>query len=188
MPSNAETWDEAVAEECTSLEPTPCWKRSSRGRRSYALVDLQRAAFLRMCRARLKPGDVGLPADRRVPARGLRREDVAVLAGVSVSWYAWLEQGRHISVSENFLERLCQALRLHDDERTYLYFLLLQHAPRLTNETHHAAPTDVLQLIRSLNSPAIVLNLCWDVLAWNPQQALVYRDYDTIPIEQRNLV
>ncbi|HXC58887.1 MAG TPA: helix-turn-helix domain-containing protein, partial [Steroidobacteraceae bacterium] len=62
--------------------------------RVRSTVDNQRAAFLRRCRARIKPGDVGLPVGQRTRTDGLRREDVAAISGVSASWYTWLEQGR----------------------------------------------------------------------------------------------
>lgn len=150
-------------------------------------VDNQRAHFLRMCRARIKPGDVGLPAGERTRAKGLRREDVAVLSGVSVSWYTWLEQGRSMRVSDEVLDKLSQALRLNEDERVYLYSLVQQRPPRVNSEARLEAPADVVRMISTLNVPAIVLNLRWDVLAWNALQAVIYRDYGKIPSEERNL-
>jgi len=75
-------------------------------------VDRQRAEFLRSCRARIKPSDLGLPVPQRKRTDGLRREDVAALSGVSVSWYTWLEQGREMRVSDEVLERICQTFRL----------------------------------------------------------------------------
>lgn len=188
MTTTDATWDGTVVEECITPGPTQRWQGSTRGQRSYSTVDLQRAAFLRKCRMRVKRSDAGLPSSRNARTTGLRREDVAVLSGVSVSWYAWLEQGRHISVSEKFLDRLCQALQLDEDERIYLYYLMLRHPPPMSSETQQEVPTDVLHMINSLNAPAILLNSCWDVLAWNAQQALIYRDYGEIPIEERNLV
>src|SRR5213080_3886922 len=87
-------------------------------RRSARHAEL--AAFLRAQRARLRPADVGLPEDshpgrRRTP--GLRREEVAEIAGVSVTWYTWLEQGRNISASEQVLDALARALRLDRDQQ-----------------------------------------------------------------------
>jgi hypothetical protein len=81
------------------------------------------AAFLRTQRARLRPADVGLPEDydpgrRRTP--GLRREEVAELSDVSVTWYTWLEQGRNVSASEQVVEALARALLLDPDQRRYL--------------------------------------------------------------------
>ena len=84
--------------------------------------------FLKGCRARLSPAQVGLPDTNRRRTPGLRREDVAALAGVSVTWYTWLEQGRKIQVSADVLERVCTTLRMTPDEREYL-FALVQHRP-----------------------------------------------------------
>src|SRR5262245_11757543 len=91
-------------------------KRSAAsGGRLRSMVDHQRSEFLRLCRSRIKPEDAGLAAGRRARTGGLRREDVAALSGVSVSWYTWLEQGRDIRVSDEVLERICQTFRLTED-------------------------------------------------------------------------
>jgi hypothetical protein len=92
-------------------------------------IDRQRAEFLRSCRARIKPSDLGLPEPQRRRTEGLRREDVAALSGVSVAWYTWLEQGRQMRVSDEVLERICHTFRLSEDERVYL-FSLVQRRPR----------------------------------------------------------
>src|ERR1700742_2979427 len=78
-------------------------------------VDRQRAEFLRRCRTRMDPAELGLPPAKRKRTAGLRREDVAALSGVSASWYTWLEQGREMRVSDEVLERLCLTLRLSED-------------------------------------------------------------------------
>src|SRR5215467_8480523 len=85
--------------------------------------------FLRTRRARLAPEDMGLPRGSRRRAPGLRRAEVAYLAGVSVDWYTWLEQGRPITVSTQVLESLVQALRLNANEREHLFFLAHQQPP-----------------------------------------------------------
>ncbi|TDC48167.1 XRE family transcriptional regulator, partial [Actinomadura sp. KC345] len=77
--------------------------------------------FLRTRRARLTPADVGMPGGGRRRTPGLRREEVAVLAGVGVSWYTWLEQGRDITVSGDVLDAIGRALRLDAAEREHLY-------------------------------------------------------------------
>jgi hypothetical protein len=91
--------------------------------------------FLRSCRARIEPADVGLrgPCKRRSP--GLRREDVAALAGVSVTWYTWLEQGRDINVSADVLERIAASLRLSHDEREFLFSLVHGRPAPRTSES-----------------------------------------------------
>src|SRR5437667_12159244 len=85
--------------------------------------------FLRTRRARLAPADVGLTAGSGRRIRGLRREEVAVLAGVGLTWYTWLEQGREIQVSAPFLENLARALRLSEAERIHLFTLVQQRPP-----------------------------------------------------------
>ncbi|HEY8521115.1 MAG TPA: helix-turn-helix transcriptional regulator [Gammaproteobacteria bacterium] len=147
----------------------------------------QLTEFLKSCRARLSPADMGLPDPNRRRTPGLRREDVAALAGVSVTWYTWLEQGRQIKVSAEVLERICTTLRLSPDEREYL-FALVQHrpAPPLPRPMEGVSPT-LLRLIDALAVPAIVKTARWDVLAWN-ELAKVFRDYDALPPNRRNLL
>ena len=151
-------------------------------------LDQQRAEFLRNCRARIKPADVGLPAPQRRRTEGLRREDVASLSGVSVAWYTWLEQGRQIRVSDDVLERICHTFRLSEDERVYLFSLVQQRPPR----PHHAAriepPPEIVRMIEASAGPAVIMNLRWDVLAWNPLSSALIRDYGTVPASQRNLL
>ncbi|MEV4500352.1 helix-turn-helix transcriptional regulator, partial [Micromonospora arborensis] len=79
--------------------------------------------FLRSRRERVSPADVGMPGGGRRRTPGLRREEVAVLAGVGVSWYTWLEQGRDINVSEDVLDAIGRTLRLEAVERAHLYRL-----------------------------------------------------------------
>ncbi len=144
--------------------------------------------FLKGCRARLTPAEVGLrgPCRRRSP--GLRREDVAALAGVSVTWYTWLEQGRDINVSADVLERICTSLRLSRDEREYLFSLVHgRPAPRLS-EPDQALTENLQRTIQSLPVPALVMTLRWDILIWNCLATKVFRDYGSIPIEERNLL
>lgn len=170
-------------------------RRSTRGtgnttsrKRLRSPIDHQRAEFLRRCRARIKPSDLGLPEPQRRRTAGLRREDVAALSGVSASWYTWLEQGREMRVSDDVLERLCQTFRLSEDERIYLYSLVQHRLPRPQPEAQPEAPPEVVRMINALVVPAIALNLRWDVLAWNPINRLIFRDYGAIPIAERNLL
>lgn len=85
--------------------------------------------FLRSRRERLNPADAGLPTSGRRRTPGLRREEVAALAGVGLTWYTWLEQGRDISVSATFLDNLARVLKLDAAERRYLYLLTQQRPP-----------------------------------------------------------
>ena len=144
--------------------------------------------FLKGCRARLSPVDVGLPDTNRRRTPGLRREDVAALAGVSVTWYTWLEQGRNIQVSADVLERICATLRMSPDEREYL-FALVQHrpAPLMPSHADEATPT-LARMLDALAVPALIMTVRWDVIAWNRLATLAFRDYDNLPLEKRNLL
>jgi len=167
-------------------------RRSGTGqtrKRLRSAVDNQRSEFLRLCRARIKPSDVGLPQARLARSGGLRREDVAAISGVSASWYTWLEQGRDMRVSDEVLERLSQTLKLSEDERIYLFSLVQRRLPRPQSDVQaEQAPPDIVRMINALNVPSIVMNLRWDVLAWNRINSLIFRDYGTRPASERNLL
>ncbi|MBN6039647.1 helix-turn-helix transcriptional regulator [Amycolatopsis sp. 195334CR] len=121
--------------------------------------------FLRTRRARLNPADVGLPAagQRRTP--GLRREEVAVLAGVGVSWYTWLEQGREINVSAEVLDAIGRALRLSGPERAHLYLLAGLNPP--VAEAATGDPGRLRRVLDGWPSPAVLRDRYWNVLAVN---------------------
>ena len=121
-------------------------------------VDRQRAEFLRSCRARIKPSDLGLPVPQRKRTDGLRREDVAALSGVSVSWYTWLEQGREMRVSDEVLERICQTFRLSEDERIYLFSLVQHRPPRLHRDPRFDAPQEIVRMINGVAAPSVVID------------------------------
>ena len=144
--------------------------------------------FLKGCRARLTPTQVGLPDTNRRRTPGLRREDVAALAGVSVTWYTWLEQGRDIQVSADVLERISTTLRMSPDEREYL-FALVQHrpAPPTPARVETVSPS-IKRMLDALAVPAIVLTARWDVIAWNRLTLKVFRHYERMAPEQRNLL
>src|SRR5260221_6860990 len=110
------------------------------------------AAFLRSRRARVSPEQVGLPSGTRRRTPGLRREEVATLAGVSREWYTWLEQGRDIHVSGQLLERLARVLQLDANEREHLFLLVLrQSAPVETFSPPTISPT-VQQFLNQLGT------------------------------------
>ncbi|MFK0105462.1 helix-turn-helix transcriptional regulator [Streptomyces sp. NPDC091217] len=148
--------------------------------------------FLRSRRARLRPEDAGVafgPGGRRVP--GLRREEVARLAGVSTDYYARLEQGRHPHVSEAVLEGVARALRLDDTERGYLFELA---RPRPAGPDRHRPARiprvrpAVHQMLDVLNdvSAALVLDHRTDVLAVNHLAKALITDFDALPYRDRN--
>ncbi|WP_095147867.1 helix-turn-helix transcriptional regulator [Pseudomonas sp. Irchel s3a18] len=146
------------------------------------------AAFLRSRRERVSPEQAGLPTTGRRRTPGLRREEVAALAGVGLTWYTWLEQGRDIGVSPAFLDNLCRVLKLDAVERRHLYLLTYQRAPVEQAQTWCVVPKIIHQLLADMPlRPAYVLNLRWDVLAWNRAGDKVFNFSDTSP-EQRNLL
>src|SRR5579872_1919297 len=131
--------------------------------------------FLRSRRARLSPGAVGLPEGVRRRTPGLRREEVAQLAGVGATWYTWLEQGREVRPSVEVLGALARALRLDPAERQHLFTL----AGRPLPETRTVGPEHVgeplKRMLASLTmQPAYVLGRRWDILAWNPAAAALF--------------
>ncbi|WP_231964553.1 MULTISPECIES: helix-turn-helix transcriptional regulator [unclassified Mycobacterium] len=145
------------------------------------------AAFLRARRERLDPRDFGLPLrrrSRRTP--GLRREEVAELAGVSIDYIVRLEQGRGLRPSADVIEALARALRLGAEERAYL-FDLARRRPRNTHSPATAAAPPLAQLVDDLSPlPAMLMNHRFDILAWNGEMARLLVDFDTLPPSQRN--
>ncbi|WP_405904543.1 helix-turn-helix transcriptional regulator [Streptomyces sp. NBC_00656] len=125
--------------------------------------------FLRSRRARLSPDDVGLLATGRRHTPGLRREEVAVLAGVSASWYTWLEQGRDIKVSDGVLDAISHALRLDDTERVHLYRLAGTNPPQPASRSSAPREAPSLQPVVDgwLPAPAFVIDRYWNVVAAN---------------------
>jgi transcriptional regulator with XRE-family HTH domain len=146
------------------------------------------AAFLRARRNALTPTEVGLPAGRSRRTPGLRREEIAMLAGVSVTWYTWLEQGRRINVSTDVLEALARALRLDDAERQHL-LTLADRAPTAHADYVADVPDALVRLITSMEpAPAYVLGPRWEFLAWNRPQARLYPVIERLDEIERNLL
>jgi transcriptional regulator with XRE-family HTH domain len=127
------------------------------------------AAFVRARREALDPAAAGLPkeahARRRTP--GLRREEVAQLCGISVTWYTWIEQGRDISLSSEALARLADALRLNPAERGYLFELTLKKDPSPTAKSSSAVPDALSLVLATTTAPAYLLDRLWHARAWN---------------------
>ncbi|WP_244239182.1 helix-turn-helix transcriptional regulator [Corallococcus carmarthensis] len=144
------------------------------------------ARFLRSRRERLHPEDVGLSSGSRRRTPGLRREELARLADVGVSWYTWLEQGRDIHVSEPLLERLVVALRLTPTERLHLFELAHgRPAPRPVSSPDSVS--DALQrLLDAHPFPALVSTRRWDIVAWNAAATVLYADLAQPAAEERN--
>ncbi|MFF0342724.1 helix-turn-helix transcriptional regulator [Kribbella sp. NPDC004875] len=144
--------------------------------------------FLRSRRAALEPQQVGLPDDgrlRRVP--GLRREELAQLAHVSIDYIVRLEQGRTRRVSRPVLDALADALQLAEDERAYL-FTVADVAPT-QRITRPAVAPQLRQLLDTMHDvPAMVLSRTTDVLAWNRGATALLTDFEALPSAHRNLI
>ncbi|MFI5935374.1 helix-turn-helix domain-containing protein [Actinoplanes sp. NPDC051494] len=144
--------------------------------------------FLRSRRARIRPEDAGLPVPtrgRRVP--GLRREELAQLAGVSVDYYIRLEQGRPLNPSATVLDALARALRLDDTERGHLFDLA--RTRRIARPRPQRVPATVFQLLETLDaaaSPALVVGRRMDILATNRMTRALIRDFNALPAARRN--
>src|SRR5215468_6909782 len=121
--------------------------------------------FLRSRRERLSPMAVGLPIGRRRRTPGLRREEVAELAGIGVDWYVRLEQGRPVSPSVTTVDALARALRLSKAEHAHLRALARTSDRRAF--VRESVPDPLKRLVESLNQPAYLTGRRWDVLAWN---------------------
>ncbi|GAA3881726.1 helix-turn-helix transcriptional regulator [Saccharothrix violaceirubra] len=124
--------------------------------------------FLRTCRARLRPDDVGLVTAGRRRTPGLRREEVAALAGVGLPWYTWLEQGRDITVSTEVLDAIARALRLSGPERTHLYLLAGLNPPVEGGSRDADVTPELRRLVDAWHpNPAILRDRCWNLLVVN---------------------
>ncbi|MFC0212333.1 helix-turn-helix transcriptional regulator [Paenibacillus chartarius] len=148
------------------------------------------SVFLKTQREKLSPEDVGLPAGGRRRTPGLRREEVAALAGVSTTWYTWLEQGRDIRVSSAVLDAIARTLRLTKDERNYMFALALE------TETAEPPQTQTVQLSPALTKilqeltlcPAIVSDRRSQIVGWNTAAEVVFLPFADVPVEQRNMI
>lgn len=156
------------------------------------------ASFLRVRRSRVAPSSVGLPSGARRRTPGLRREEVALLAEVGVSWYTWLEQGRDIHVSEGLLERLSKALGLDHAERAHLFELAQGRPPpppRGGNAPIEGVSDKLQHTIDAHLNPVVVTTTWWDVVALNTPAEALWGDrrgmnslcfmFDNMPLEPR---
>ena len=153
----------------------------------------QLARFLRDRRGRLDPAACGFRRGGRRRTPGLRREEVAQLAGVSVTWYTWLEQGgrRRMGVpSVDALDGIAAALRLDRPERDHLFLLAHGRPPPRAAAGVATVPASVHRLMEGLGGcPALVRTAdTWDVVAWNPAAAAVFGDYGAVAPAERNLL
>ncbi|WP_406435830.1 helix-turn-helix transcriptional regulator [Streptomyces sp. NBC_00631] len=146
------------------------------------------ADFLRHARTRLDPSDVGLPPGARRRTPGLRREEVAALAGMSADYYTRLEQSRGPRPSRQMLTALARALRLTEDERDHLFHLAGEEPPRREATSTHVGPGLLLVLDRLHDTPALVTTDCGEVLAQNALSRALSGDVLARPPRERNML
>jgi len=143
--------------------------------------------FLKSRRARLLPEDVGLTRYGRRRNKGLKREEVAQLAGVSLSWYTWIEQGREINFSVEVLSSILQVLQLSTSEKRYVFTLCgLQYTP---TESDLCLSPFTRQLIDHQGDyPAYIVNHYWDILHLNNAAAQLFVGFDSLPPDRQNML
>ncbi len=150
------------------------------------------STFLKAKRAKIMPQNVGLPFGTRRRTPGLRREEVAQLAGVSLTWYTWLEQGRDIKVSSSVLDAIASALQLTTDERKYLFALALESSATIQpfkDELQSKISPSLTRILRELHTcPTIISDRRCQIVGWNEAAAHVFLDFEQLPPSERNLV
>lgn len=156
---------------------------------SHILRQKELGHFLRSRRERMKPSETVLAQQQRRRTPGMRREEVAQEAGVGVSWYTWLEQGRDIRVSPEVLRRVSRALRLTLDENRHVFRLAGFGAPEQAPPVAVSVNPTLQRVLDSLDYvPAYVHNARWDRIAWNDAALALMGDFSKDPPEERNTV
>jgi len=147
------------------------------------------AAFLRSRRERISPEDVGLPVGSRRRTSGLRREEVAQLAGVGVTWYTWLEQGRPIHASAQVLAAIARTLQLDDVERQHLFRLADMPETPQGQGLCPQLPPEIQPVLDQLSPmPANVVTERYDIVAWNAAYAVLFPHTTALPPPERNSI
>jgi transcriptional regulator with XRE-family HTH domain len=150
---------------------------------------IELADFLKTRRAKILPSQAGLPSATRRRTPGLRREEVAQLAGIGITWYTWLEQGRPIRVSNQVIESLSRVLMLDKQERIHLYLLANQPLPAEI-PGYQGAISPVLQhvLDNMALCPSLVSDQRWNVIGWNKAACVILGDFSKMSARDRNIV
>lgn len=145
--------------------------------------------FLKSCRAKILPSQVGLPEGIRRRTPGLRREEVAFLSGIGLTWYTWIEQGRPIQISSQILESLARTLLLDSNEIRHLYTLAQRTLPADVPIDNATANTMLQHVLDNLHfSPATIQDARFNIIAWNRAAAKILFDYSQINASKRNLL
>lgn len=147
------------------------------------------ADFLKTRRAKILPSQVGISTTTRRRTPGLRREEVAQLAGIGITWYTWLEQGRPIHASAQVIESLAKVLLLDKQERIHLYLLANHPLPTDTSEYQGVISPILQHVLDSLIfCPSLIIDQRWNVIAWNRAACLVLGNFSEMNVRQRNIV
>jgi len=147
------------------------------------------ADFLKARRRNISPSQVGLLTSARRRTPGLRREEVAQLSGIGLTWYTWLEQGRPIHVSASVLESLSRVFLLNSNERRHLYELACQPFPAEYPVYPGAVSPALAHVLDSfILCPSFVADTRWNVIAWNKAANLLYGDFNEMGARERNIV
>jgi hypothetical protein len=182
-PVRATTHGAAPVRAASRQETAPGREGSASAVRRHEL-----AAFLRHRREHVTPEQVGLPRGLRRRTPGLRREEVAQLSAVGVTWYTWLEQARNIQVSVQVLDSLARALLLDSSERAHLFNLAGAVDPTPSGSCSTVTPAQHVLLKQLEPLPACVQNSRYDILAYNRTYGRLLCDLDTVPVEDRNCI
>lgn len=191
MPGRRAMPGERVAPAAPAARAKPCAVASAPAKPRAVSGQPARAElgrFLKARRARLRPGDVGLTPGPRRRTPGLRREEVALLAGVGLTWYTWLEQGRQINVSAQVLDAISRTLRLDAAGRWHLY--RLAEATPLRTWAGPDRVTDSLRaIVDSLDPlPATLINSRFDIIASNDAHEELFWEWHSLPCVHKNLL
>lgn len=141
--------------------------------------------FLQVLRQRSAPEEFGFALGNRRRTKGLRREEVAQLAGISPTWYTWIEQGREVNVSGDALDRLSQVLKLSRSERDYLFEMAGRHDPKSSHrDEQDAAPAELIGMLADIAIPAYIMGRYWDLLSWNQLAAKLFAGWLDQPLKK----
>lgn len=143
--------------------------------------------FIQARRAHITPQQAGLPAGMRRRTPGLRREELAQLCGISVTWMTWIEQGRAVSISPQTLSRIAEALQLTQAERTYL-FELAGKKDLTEGQVTEAIPAALKQAVHEIQSPAYLLDRYWTAVAWNQAAGELFQGWLDRQDSEKNLL
>jgi len=148
------------------------------------------AEFLKTRRTRVRPEDLGLEPGPRRRVAGLRREELALLAGVSTDYYQRMEQGRDVRPSEQVLDAIARALQFTPEESRHLHNLAdaARTPARQPRYGPEVVPPTTVRLLETMSAPALVVGRFLDVLAWNPLAGALLGDFTRLPVSERNML